>query len=259
MSRRSIVLGVLVLAMLLAPLGAATAATTLYVDSAPNRFGSPSWAPWWTATKADVVAGTFTNLRTGTYAGTNLIDPYDEIVYSTGDLGKRLHWMYWLPGETIAALQDRFQVKWVIDWEGTNWTYDAGGWALDAPEVGWSQPASWENYAGGVIGSMGFAWWATDNEAPPLDTFGSPYDETNQADVDALRMTVLDAQTFATGYVRIRDSVTGPWETSSLQVNVVPLPSGLLLPGAGAVAGSVVARIRRPRRMRGEPATAMAE
>ena len=44
---------------------------SLYVDSAPNVYGSPDWAPWWDAAKADVAAGTFTNLRTGTYPGTN--------------------------------------------------------------------------------------------------------------------------------------------------------------------------------------------
>jgi len=36
------------------------------------------------------------------------------IVYSTMDLGQRLHWIYWLPGETIASLDGRFEVKWTI-------------------------------------------------------------------------------------------------------------------------------------------------
>ena len=72
-------------------------AVSLYVDSAPNVYGSPNWAPWWTDTKDDVAAGTFTNMRTGTFPGSTMADPYDEIVYSTMDLGKRLHWIYWLP------------------------------------------------------------------------------------------------------------------------------------------------------------------
>ena len=145
-------------------------AVPLYVDSAPNVYGSPNWAPWWAATKTDVVAGTFTNMRTGTFPGTTTIDPYDEIVYSTMDLGKRLHWTYWLPGETVAGLDGLFEVKWSIDWGGSNWTLEGGGWAVDGPAVGWSQPNNWEDYSGGVIGSLGFAWWSTDNDALPLDT-----------------------------------------------------------------------------------------
>lgn len=101
------------------------------------------WA-WWNQTKADVAAGTFQNLRTGTHPGTLCIDPYDEIVYSTVDLGKRLHWIYWVPGETTASLNDRFQVKWVIDREVVAWTYDWNAKKLiaDGSEIGWVQPSS---------------------------------------------------------------------------------------------------------------------
>ncbi|MCI0496030.1 PEP-CTERM sorting domain-containing protein [candidate division KSB1 bacterium] len=207
----------------------------LYVDSAPNKYGSPNWAPWWNQTKIDVVAGTFTNMRTGTYPGTLYMDPYDEIVYSTGDLGKRLHWIYWLPGQTTSGLNNLFQVKWVIDWAGSDWTYQGGGWALDGHEIGWSQPASWEDYSGGVIGSLGFAWWATDDDALPLDTNGNPYDETNQADIDALRNLVFANQTFANGLVRYRSAVDQPWEYSNIQVNMIPEPGTFLLLGFGLI------------------------
>ena len=40
----------------------AMAAPELYVDSAPNVYGSPNYATWWANTKADVVAGSFENL-----------------------------------------------------------------------------------------------------------------------------------------------------------------------------------------------------
>jgi hypothetical protein len=205
----------------------------LYVDSAPNAYGSPNWAPWLAQTKTDIVAGTFTNLRTGTYPGTSSIDPLDEIVYSTGDLGKRLHWIYWVPGTTVADLTGNFQVKMVVDWGGINMTYD---WSLpnfplvpDTPDVGWVQPGSWVNYEGGVIGTMGHAWWATDDEALPFSTDSSLYNETDQDDIDALRNEVLLYQTFATGYVRIRDDANSAWQVSSLQVNVVPVPGAVLL------------------------------
>ncbi len=219
-------LAVLLALIVCAPVGA----LELYVDSAPNAYGSSDWDPWWTAAKADVVDGTFTNMRTGDHPGTTLMTPYDEIVYSTGDLGKRLHWIYWLPGETVAALDGRFEVKWVIDWYGNDWTYD-GGWALDGPNVGWSQPTKWEDYAEGVIGTWGHAWWATDNEAPPYDTGGTAYDETDQADIDALADLVFEAQTYALGMARIRDDVGSAWETTSLNVAMVPEPATMALLG----------------------------
>lgn len=162
------------------------------------------------------------NLRTGTYPNSLRIDPYDEIVYSTGDLGKRLHWIYWLPDESTASLNGRFEVKWVIDWDGDDWTYDwnTSNWAADSPTAGWVQPGSWENYSGGVIGSFGFAWWATDNNAPPSNTGGTLYDETNQADIDALRALVFQNQTYAKGLVRYRETVNEPWQYTTLRVTI---------------------------------------
>jgi hypothetical protein len=176
-----------------------------------------------------VAAGAFVDMRTGVHPGTHNADPYDFIVYSTMDLGKRIHWVYWLPGETTAGLANRFQVKWVVDWDGVDYTYDwnTGNLVQDAPETGWVQPSSWEDYddgegATGVIGSFGFAWWATDNEAPPNDTDGNAFNEVNQDDIDALRDEVLLYQTYVRGLVRLRATPDDPWESSELLLAVVP-------------------------------------
>jgi hypothetical protein len=241
MKRTALLLGCFLLGALVS-----TQATTvqLYVDSAPNKYGSPNWGPWWNQAKADAVGGTFVNLGNGTYPNSLRIDPYDEIVYSTGDLGKRLHWIYWLPGETTSGLAGRFEVKWVIDWAGDAWTYDwsAYDWIADGPSVGWVQPSSWEDYSGGVIGTFGFAWWSTDNDAPPFSTNANPYDETNQADIDALRCLVFNNQTYALGMVRYRDSVNDPWQYKTLKVTV---PEGGMTLGLLGIALSGLGLVRR--------------
>ena len=226
----------------LSVLSEAAPTVNMYVDTAPNVYGSPNWAPWWASTKQDVAAGTFVNMRSGLYPGTTQIDPYEEIVYSTGDLGQRLHWMYWVPGTSIAELTGNFQVKWVIDWDGEVWTTDDGGnWILDAPELGWKTPSNWEDYSGGVVGSFGFAFWADDNLALPLSTDGNLYNETDQADIDALRYMAILSQTYAIGYVRVQGS---PWEVTQLKVDIVPVPGAILL---GSIGVGLVGWLKRRR------------
>lgn len=216
------------------------ASADLYVDSAPNISGSPDWAPWWDQTKADVAGGTFTDLRSVNYpnAGPYAISPYDEIVYSTGDTGNRIHWVYWLPGENTAGLDDRLEVKWVIDWHGMNYTMDwsTQSWTADNPEQGWTEPTDWEDYNNGegdtgVIGSFSFAWQANDNYAELYSTDSDPYNETDQADINALSKIVLMYQTYATGYIRLRPTTDDDWVIIDiLTVDVhAPLPGAVLL------------------------------
>jgi hypothetical protein len=228
--------------LLLGTIAQATSLTAFHVDTAPNVYGSPDWAPWWATTQADVVAGTFDDMRSSVLntPGDLLMDPYDEIVYSTGDLGQRLHWIYWFENTTVAELTGKVEVRWVIDWGGVDYTYDGGSWAVATAANGWGGPSSWTNYSGGVIGSLGFAWWSTDNDAPPSDTGGSPYDEVDQADIDALRNVVFDYQTFARGEIRCWDDTSGTWQTDTLQVNIAPVPEpttiSLMLLGMGGLA-----------------------
>jgi hypothetical protein len=212
---------------LAAPLAASANSVDLYVDSAPNVYGSPFYAPWWTAAKAKAAGGTFVNMENGSHPGELMMTPWDETVYSFGDLGKRLHWVYWVPGATVAGLEGLFQVKWVVDWAGENWTYDwsAYDWIPDGPEAGFVQPASWSNYSGGVVGTFGFAWWG----AYGYTTDTPAARAALQDDIDLY----WENQTFARGIVRYRETVNEPWQYQSLQVSIVPEPSTLLLLAAG--------------------------
>jgi hypothetical protein len=223
----------------------------LRVDTAPNVYGSPAWAPWWASAKSDVAAGSFTDMRSSS-AGPGYMTPYDEIAYSTGDLGQRMHFIYWLPETTIGALEGRFQVKNAFDWGGTDYTYDWGSssYAPDSSGAGWIQPGSWENYQNGVIGSFGWAFWATDNEAAPFSTGGSAYDETDQADIDALANSILGAQTYLDGLIRYRETENDDWSTLSqtLQITTVPVPATFGLMGIG-LAGILGFTARRRRRV----------
>lgn len=239
---------------------AGTITPSLYADTAPNAYGSPQWGPWWTAAKADVAAGTFINMRSGAHPGTTYFEPEEEIVYSTMDLGRRLHWIYWVPGKTINDLKAcNFEVNWMVDWDGVNYVYDWSIYDLvpavlvgGVPTNGWVQPASWIDYdkdndgnPDGVIGTFGVAWWAYDNLAPPYDSNPPTWwDEVDAADVAALAAQVRQYQTHATGYIRW-DCGQG-WEYQLLQLNVVPEPGTVVLWLSGFAAPAFA--LLRPRK-----------
>lgn len=216
------------------------ACADLYVDSAPNSSNLADWSDWWQQTRADVADSTFTDLRSidNSNAGAYTVCPYNEIVYDTGDKGNRIQWIYWMPKESTTSLNDRFEVKWVIDWYGTNYTMDwsTNKWTVDSLEKGWIEPTTWEDYKNsqgesGVVGTFSFALQANDNNAEPFNTYGNIYDETNQEDIRALAEVVLMYQTYATGYIRLRPTTDDEWQVIEiLTVDVhAPLPAAVVL------------------------------
>jgi hypothetical protein len=129
----------------------------LYVDSAPNVYGSPDYQSWEDNAYAAASNGTFVNMANGENpdnVGSTNFDIRDEVVYSFGDLGKRLHWIYWIPDTTIAELTGNFEIKLENYWDGEYLDfYDS---YYDST---WLEPTKWKEYNGGVIGSAGMAWW----------------------------------------------------------------------------------------------------
>ena len=129
----------------------------IYVDAAPNKYGSSLYPAWESNAYSQAAAGTFVNMANGTNpanVGTTEFAIQDEVVYSFGDLGKRLTWVYWVPGATVESLTGRFQISLTNIWNG-----DVLDFYQDYYGSTWLTPTTWVDYNGGVIGTAGMAWW----------------------------------------------------------------------------------------------------
>jgi len=164
---KKVLLWMFTLAMVFGLVGSAGAnalpAVSIYVDAAPNVYGSPDYPDWQAAAFAAAADGTFVNMASSVNPdniGTTNFEIQDEVVYSFGDLGKRLTWIYWIPGESIAALETtddrpgRFEIRLENYWDA-----DYMDFYLDYYGSSWLEPTKWIDYNGGVIGTAGMAWW----------------------------------------------------------------------------------------------------
>ena len=130
----------------------------VYVDAAPNKYGSSDYSPWENATFAAISSGSFVNMSNGTdpgNIGTTDFVIEDEVVYSFGDLGKRLTWIYWIENTSVADLTGKFEIS-LINYWGNDPAYD---FYNDYYGSTWLEPTTWIDYNGGVIGTAGMAWW----------------------------------------------------------------------------------------------------
>lgn len=154
----------------------------LYVDAAPNVYGSPNYATWKAQTYAAIYDGTFKNMANGinpANIGTTDFEIQDEVVYSFGDLGRRLTWIYYIPGVTISDLQartgdNRLQFSLWNQW-GNEPEYDFYGSYYGKT---WLEPSDWTNpnkimdykvngQVVGVMGLAGMAWWGAYGYSSP--------------------------------------------------------------------------------------------
>lgn len=201
----------------------AMANVSLFVDAAPNVYGSPNYEPWKNAAFAGASDGTFVNMSNGinpANVGTTNFEIQDEVVYSFGDLGRRLTWIYWIPGETTTSLAGRFEIKLENTWDGDYldfYDYYYGST--------WLEPTKWvdydsdgDNITDGVIGTAGMAWWGANGT-------------NTQEDLDADIASWIQANETWTFTAKLDGTETS---IESVRVGVqVPVPGAFLLASLG--------------------------
>ncbi len=195
----------------------------LYVDAAPNVYGSPDYAPWEANAFSAAANGTFVNMENSVNpanAGTTNFEIEDEVVYSFGDLGKRLTFIYWIPGETVQNLGDNdlFEVSLVNVWDG-----DTMDFYQDYYGQTWLEPTKWKDYDSngdttpdGVIGTAGMAWWGA-------------YETNTQAELDA---DIADWDPAVEDWIFTAKLEDDQYSITARR-NAVPVPGTLILFGSG--------------------------
>ncbi|NMH60771.1 PEP-CTERM sorting domain-containing protein [Alteromonas ponticola] len=186
---------------------------SIFVDAAPNKFGSPDYSAWEANAFAAAADGTFVNMSNSLNSdnwGTTNFEIEDEVVYSFGDLGSRLTWVYFISDTTVEELDaaDNFAVSLLNTWDG-----EESDFYMEYYGSTWLEPGSWQNYNGGVIGTAGMAYWG----AQDINT-----QEALDSDIAAWG-AAAESWEFR---VRFDDDITS---LTSNRIASVPEPSGIAL------------------------------
>ncbi len=137
-------------------------------------------------------------------AGTLMFNIRDTFVYSFGDLGKRLHFVYWIPDTTVADLKAaHFQIGIDLVWDGvtlSDWAYGTD----------WVEPSSWIDRDGGVIGTAGAAFWGAYGVNTPAALEADIADSQPYTDAFSFRVRSdnLDSTTLLTVTQRVPDGAS---------------------------------------------------
>jgi len=212
---------VLVVAVLM--LGIAFSASThqvsgIYWSPFANIYGSPNWVPQWNDAKSAIINGTFVNMLHAwdpRFIGTSILTPWDQTVYSFGNLGLRMHFPLMISGTTIPQLTGNIEFKYGLDWGGVDWTLDwtTYDWVEDAFDRGWVGP-SLELSFGKIFAKSGESFWGA-----------WPYTVDTPAARAALAASVQDNwdnQTKLVATYRTRENASAPWEYYTITLRVIP-------------------------------------
>ena len=203
---------------------AKTMPVRMYSDAAPNVYGSADYAPWEAAAFAAIASGSFADMGNGinpANVGTNKFEIQDEVVYSFGDLGKRLTWLYWMPGETVESLTDRLTISLFNTWDGDSldfYDYYYGSTWITPSKI-YNYDANGDGIIDGVMGVAGMAWWGA-NGVDTQEALDNDIEAWGSASEEWLFTVKLDGVEFS--YLSVRDGAVP-----------TPEPSSFLLLGAG--------------------------
>ena len=187
----------------------------LYLDAAPNVYGSSDYPTWEGNAFAAAANGSFVNMQNSVNplnTGTTNFEAADLTVYSFGDLGKRLHFIYWIPDTTISALTGDFSISLFYEWDGVSYDF-----YKDYYGSTWLEPTKWKEYNGGVIGTAGFAWWGAYGVNTP----------------EALAADLIDINNYQGNihfYAKLGEET---YNLTAQHTPAVPLPGAVWLLGSG--------------------------